>query len=122
MKIDVLGIVGFVFGAILVILGRVAHSQRAPKPAFDRERRELRYGSEAPIPFGELEVRVFRFRLEKDSPTTAGGPLWSSLASGTEETYRVYVRAGDRRIDLAEFQSAEEADRYAAGIRATITR
>jgi hypothetical protein len=119
MEINV-GVVGFVLFMVLVIIVRVVAFRRTPKPVFDRERRELRYGKEAPIPFRELEVRVFRYRQEEDPATRVGGPLWGSLAGGTEEIYQVYVRAGDRRIDLAEFQSAEEANRYADGIRAKI--
>jgi hypothetical protein len=119
MEINV-GVVGFVLVTVLVIIERVVAFRRTPKPVFDRERRELRYGREAPIPFSELEVRVFRYRQEEDPAAKVGGPLWGSLAAGTEVIHQVYVRAGDRRIDLAEFRSAEEANRYAAGIRARI--
>jgi hypothetical protein len=65
---------------------------------------------------------VFRYRLEEDPADKGGigGPLWGGLAAGVEEIHRVYVRAGDRRVDLSEFQSAEEAERYADKIRAMI--
>jgi hypothetical protein len=120
MEIDA-GLVGFVLVVVLVIIARVVALHRSPKPVFDRKRRELRYGREVPIPFGELEVRVFRYRQEEDPDTRIGGPFWSELAAGTEEIYRVYVRAGDRRMDLLEFPSVEEAERYADEIRAMIT-
>ncbi|MHC4709068.1 MAG: hypothetical protein ACYTA3_01215 [Planctomycetota bacterium] len=111
----------FVFIAVIAItVAWVVNVLRTPKPVFDRERRELRYGRDAPIPFRELEVRVFRYRREEDPDTKMGGPIWSDLAAGTEEIYRVYVRAGDRRVDLLEFPSAEEAERYADEIRAMI--
>jgi hypothetical protein len=119
MKIDA-GVVGFVLFVVLVIIVRVVAFHRSPKPVFDRKRRELRYGRDAPIPFRDLEVRVFRYRREEDPDTTMGGPLWSGLVAGTEEVYRVYVRAGDWRLDLLEFPSAEEAERYADEIRAMI--
>jgi hypothetical protein len=108
--------------AAVAIIGVVVSVRRTPKPVFDRERRELRYGRGVPIPFNDLEVRVFRYRQEEDPETKSGigGPFWGGLAAGIEEVYRVYVRAGDRRVDLAEFRSAEEAERYADEIRATI--
>jgi hypothetical protein len=70
---------------------------------------------------------VLRYRREEDPDTKIGGPFRkiggpfrSDLAAGTEEIYRAYVRAGDRRMDLLEFPSAEEAERYAHEIRAII--
>jgi hypothetical protein len=121
MEIDA-GLVGFVLVVVLVIIARVVALRRSPKPVFDRKRRELRYGREVPIPFGELEVRVFRYRQEEDPDNKSGigGPLWGGLAAGVEEIHRVYVRAGDRRVDLSEFRSAEDAERYADEIRAMI--
>jgi hypothetical protein len=121
MEIDA-GPVGFVLVVVLVIIARVVAFHRSPKPVFDRKRRELRYGREAPIPFRELEVRVFRYRQEEDPDNMSGigGSLWGGLAAGTEEIHRVYVRAGGRRVDLSEFRSAEDAERYADEIRAMI--
>jgi hypothetical protein len=52
---------------------------------------------------------VLRYRREEDPDTKIGGPFRSDLAAGTEEIYRAYVRAGDRRMDLLEFPSAEGA-------------
>jgi hypothetical protein len=112
----------FVLIALVAIVGGVVGLRRRAKPVFDRERRELRYGREAPIPFNELEVRVFRYRQEEDPETKSGiqGPLWGSLAAGVEEIHRVYARAGQRRVDLREFRSREEAERYANEIREMI--
>jgi hypothetical protein len=119
MEIEV-GLPVIVLIVLIVIIGAIVKARLTPKPVFDRERRELRYGRDDPIPFRDLEVRVFRYRQEEDPDKRGGGPLWGSLAAGIEELYRVYVRAGDRRVDLSEFQSAEEAEKYADEIRAMI--
>ncbi len=79
---------------------------------FDEESRELRIGREAPIPFRDLEVRVFNYHREEDPETKNGGRVggvWGGMAAGVEEIHTVYVRAGKRRVDLKEFRSAEEA-------------
>jgi hypothetical protein len=83
MEIDI-GLVGFALVAVLTIIGWAVNARLNPKPVFDRKRRELRYGRETPIPFGELEVRVFRYRLEEDPADKGGigGPLWGGLAAG----------------------------------------
>ena len=99
------------------------------KPVFDRERRELRYGREAPIAFCDIEVRVFSYHVEEetDSPRATAGSevalvknLFTAMQSGIEHLHRVYVRAGDRRVDLKEFGSAKEAEQYANQIRRII--
>jgi hypothetical protein len=112
----------FIFIAFLAIIGGIVRLRRTPKPVFDRERRELRYGRRAPIPFSNLEVRVFRYHQEEDSETKSGigGPFWGGLAARVEEVHRVYIRAGRLRVDLQEFRSAEAAERYANEIREMI--
>lgn len=108
------------------------------KPVFDRERREFRAKGVSPIPFRDLEIRVFRYPGEQsrssDSTTLLswiGGVLNSTLTlwweaileeapSGTEYRYRVYVRSGDTSVDLSEFRSRAEADNYADRVRELI--
>ncbi len=106
-----------IFIVVIGITGFVMWTRRARKPVFDSERRELRYGKAAPIPFRDLEVRVFRYRREEEHERG----LMGQLAAGTEEVYQVYVRAGNQRVDLSEFRSKAEAEEYADKIRATIT-
>ncbi len=112
----------FVFLVLLAIAGGVVRLKRNPKPVFDRDRRELRYGRNTRILFSDLEVRVFRYRQEEDPETRNGiqGSFWGGMAAGIEEIHRVYVRSGSQRVDLSEFGSAEEAESYADEIRAMI--
>ncbi len=108
--------------AFIVVAIVVTRLRQPPRPKFDSERRELRYGRGAPIPFRDLEVRVFRYRQEEDPETKSGiqGGIWGAMAAGTEELHRVYVRADHRRVDLKEFGSAEDAEQYANEIREMI--
>ena len=101
---------------VLIAISRSRHVR------FDREHRVPRLGWQTPIPFADLEVRVFRYRQEEDRRILSRimGELWSGMAAGTEELHQVYVVTADRRIDLKQFRSKKKAAQYADEIRQMI--
>jgi hypothetical protein len=117
-----IGLLIFLFFGLFVIASVVLSIGKTPR--FDQKRRELRYGRKAPIPFRDLEVGVFNILHREDEPETKGGlkgRAWGGMEAGAREIHRVYVRAGDRRVDLRDFQSEDEAERYATEIRELIS-
>jgi hypothetical protein len=106
----------FVIASVVLSIGKT--------PTFDQKRRELRHGRRAPIPFRDLEVGVFNIHRrgqEPDAESEIKRGRWGGMAAGALEIHRVYVRAGDRRVDLRDFQSEGEAERYANEIRELIS-
>ncbi len=117
-----MGLVIVLLVVLFVVTAAVVGARKTP--TFDLKRRELRYGKEAPIPFSELEVRVYNIYEREKGPEAdcrikAG--RWGGKAATKREIHRVYARAGELRVDLRDFHSEDEAERYAKEIREMIS-
>ena len=107
---------------VVILIPVLIAISRARRVKFDRERRELLIGWQTPIPFADLEVRMFGYRLENESKALGCimGGLWSGMASGTQELHQVYLTTGDGRVNLKRFRSKKAAAQYADEIRKVI--